>query len=51
MVSAYRVDVLFALADQIEARLAAAQRQAGRAHALPPARAFAGQLVRQDPAR
>ena len=40
---------LFALADQLEARLSAAQRQVD---ALTPsllARAFSGQLVPQDP--
>jgi type I restriction enzyme, S subunit len=45
-----RVESLFALADQIEARLAAAQRQVD---ALTPsllARAFAGKLAPQDPA-
>ena len=44
-----RVENLFALADQIEARLAAAQRQVA---ALTPSlltRAFAGKLVPQDP--
>jgi type I restriction enzyme S subunit len=44
-----RVENLFALADQLEARLAAAQRQVD---ALTPsllARAFSGQLVPQDP--
>ena len=44
-----RVEGLFALADEIEARLGAAQRQVD---ALTPsllARAFAGQLVPQDP--
>jgi type I restriction enzyme S subunit len=55
-----RVESLFALADRIEARLAAAQRQAWpdealrrRLDALTPsllARAFAGKLVPQDPA-
>ncbi len=45
-----RVESLFGLADRIEARLAAAQRQVD---ALTPsllARAFAGKLVPQDPA-
>ena len=45
-----RVESLFALADRIEARLAAAQKQV---NALTPsllARAFAGKLVPQDPA-
>jgi len=45
-----RVESLFLLANQIEARLAAAQRQVD---ALTPsllARAFAGKLVPQDPA-
>jgi type I restriction enzyme S subunit len=44
-----RVESLFALADQIEARLVAAKRQVD---ALTPsllARAFAGKLVPQDP--
>ena len=44
-----RVESLFALADQLEARLSAAQRQVD---ALTPsllARAFSGQLVPQDP--
>jgi type I restriction enzyme S subunit len=44
-----RVEGLFALADQLEARLSAAQRQVG---ALTPsllARAFSGQLVPQNP--
>jgi len=44
-----RVESLFALADQIEARLSSAQRQVD---ALTPsllARAFAGKLVPQDP--
>ena len=43
-----RVEALFALADQIEARLATAQRQVD---ALAPsllARAFSGKLVPQD---
>jgi type I restriction enzyme S subunit len=57
---ACRLDSLFALADRIEARLAAAQKQVDAlTPSLPPsprlrrtglARAFAGKLVPQDPA-
>ena len=44
-----RVESLFALADRIEARLAAAQRQVDTLTPSLLARAFAGQLVPQDP--
>jgi type I restriction enzyme S subunit len=46
---ARRVEALFALADQIEARLAAAQRQVDVLTPSLLARAFAGKLVSQDP--
>jgi type I restriction enzyme S subunit len=45
-----RVKGLFALADQIEARLAAAQRHVDSLTPSLLARAFAGKLVPQDPA-
>jgi type I restriction enzyme S subunit len=45
-----RVEGLFALADRIEARLAAAQRQVDTLTPSLLARAFAGKLVPQDPA-
>ena len=44
-----RVEGLFALADQIETRLAAAQRQVDAITPSLLARAFAGKLVPQDP--
>jgi len=44
-----RVEGLFALADQIEARLATAQRQVDTLTPALLARAFAGKLVPQDP--
>jgi type I restriction enzyme S subunit len=45
-----RVEGLFALADQIEARMEAAQRQVDMLTPSLLARAFAGKLVPQDPA-
>ena len=44
-----RVEGLFALADQIETRLAAAQRQVDAITPSLLARAFAGKLVPHDP--
>ena len=44
-----RVDALFALADQLEARLAKARRQVDQLTPSLLARAFTGQLVPQDP--
>ena len=45
-----RVEGLFALADQLELRLAQARRQVDRLAPSLLARAFAGKLVPQDPA-
>jgi len=45
-----RVEGLFALADQLEQRLAQARRQVDQLTPSLLARAFAGQLVPQDPA-
>ena len=45
-----RVESLFALADQLEARLATAQRQVDRLTPSILVRAFSGRLVPQDPA-
>ena len=44
-----RVEGLFALADQLEARLAKARGQVDKLTPSLLARAFAGQLVPQDP--
>ena len=44
-----RVESLFALADQLEARLAKAQAQVDKLTPSLLARAFAGKLVPQDP--
>ena len=44
-----RVEGLFALADQIEARFQAAQTQVAKLTPSLLARAFRGQLVPQDP--
>ncbi|MBE0545892.1 MAG: restriction endonuclease subunit S [Verrucomicrobia bacterium] len=44
-----RVEGLFALADQLEVRLAKARGQVDKLTPSLLARAFAGQLVRQDP--
>jgi type I restriction enzyme S subunit len=44
-----RVESLFALADQLEARLAKAQAQVNKLTPSLLARAFAGKLVPQDP--
>ena len=44
-----RVDALFALADQIEARLQKAQAQVDKQTPSLLARAFRGELVPQDP--
>lgn len=44
-----RVEALFALADQIEARFQKAQRQVAAFTPSLLARAFCGQLVSQDP--
>jgi type I restriction enzyme, S subunit len=44
-----RVAGLFALADQLEQRLAQARRQVDKLSPSLLARAFAGQLVPQDP--
>jgi type I restriction enzyme S subunit len=44
-----RVEALFALADQLEARLAVAQRQVDQLTPALLARAFAGKLVPQNP--
>jgi type I restriction enzyme, S subunit len=44
-----RVEVLFALADRIEARCTAARAQAQRLSPLVLAKAFRGELVQQDP--
>lgn len=45
-----RVEALFAFADRLEARSAAARRQAGQLTPALLAKAFRGELVPQDPA-
>ena len=45
-----RVDILFAFADRLEARLATARRQVGQLTPALLAKAFRGELVAQDPA-
>lgn len=45
-----RVELLFAFADRLEARLAAARRQVGQLTPALLAKAFRGELVAQDPA-
>lgn len=45
-----RVETLFAFADRIEARYAAARRQVGQLNPALLAKAFRGELVPQDPA-
>ena len=45
-----RVELLFAFADRLEARLAAARRQVGQLTPAVLAKAFRGELVAQDPA-
>ena len=45
-----RVEILFAFADRLEARLAAARRQVGQLTPALLAKAFRGELVAQDPA-
>lgn len=45
-----RVELLFAFADRLEARLAAARRQVGQLTPALLAKAFRGELVPQDPA-
>jgi type I restriction enzyme, S subunit len=45
-----RVAALFALAGQLELRLAQGQRQVAKLTPAPLARAFTGQLVPQNPA-
>jgi len=49
-VSAYHIHRLFALADQLEQRLAQARKQVDKLTPSLLARAFAGQLVPQNPA-
>jgi type I restriction enzyme S subunit len=45
-----RVEILFAFADRLEARLASARRQVGQLTPALLAKAFRGELVAQDPA-
>ncbi|HHW64493.1 MAG TPA: type I restriction endonuclease subunit S, partial [Rhodocyclaceae bacterium] len=45
-----RVETLFAFADRLEARCAAARKQAGQLTPALLAKAFRGELVPQDPA-
>jgi type I restriction enzyme S subunit len=45
-----RVEILFAFADRVEARLATARRQVGQLTPALLAKAFRGELVPQDPA-
>jgi type I restriction enzyme S subunit len=45
-----RVEILFAFADRLEARLATARRQVGQLTPALLAKAFRGELVAQDPA-
>ncbi|NTV10606.1 MAG: hypothetical protein HGA47_07505 [Zoogloea sp.] len=45
-----RVEILFAFADRLEARLAAARKQVGQLTPALLAKAFRGELVPQDPA-
>lgn len=45
-----RVEILFAFADRLEARLAAARKQVGQLTPAVLAKAFRGELVAQDPA-
>ena len=45
-----RVEILFAFADRLEARLATARRQVGQLTPALLAKAFRGELVPQDPA-
>jgi type I restriction enzyme S subunit len=45
-----RVEILFAFADRLEARLASARRQVGQLTPALLAKAFRGELVSQDPA-
>ncbi len=45
-----RVEILFAFADRLEARLATARRQVGQLTSALLAKAFRGELVAQDPA-
>jgi len=46
----HRVELLFAFADRLEARLAAARKQVGQLTPALLAKAFRGELVAQDPA-
>ena len=48
--SSAAVEILFAFADRLEARLAAARRQVGQLTPALLAKAFRGELVAQDPA-
>ena len=45
-----RVEILFAFADRLEARLATARQQVGQLTPALLAKAFRGELVPQDPA-
>ncbi|KXB30324.1 restriction endonuclease subunit S [Dechloromonas denitrificans] len=45
-----RVEILFAFADRLEARLTTARRQVGQLTPALLAKAFRGELVPQDPA-